>query len=450
MKQREAEEILKMGHNLLITGPAGCGKTFLLNKYIGYLNKKNINVGVTASTGIAATHLDGRTIHSWCNMGIKEKMTTDQMKKLMENEHLWHRIRYTNILIIDEISMLCANRLDLADKICKLIRKDARPFGGMQIILCGDFFQLPPVAKNGEDDRFITEADVWKEMEVQICYIEEQFRQGDENFLRVLNDIRANKVTQDTYSILQTRLNKSVGTNIRPTKLHTHNKDVDAYNIFELSKLPDEERIYQMQSEGVPHLIKELKRGCLAYEILRLKIGAVVMFIRNNFDRQYVNGTLGIVIDFDEDSDYPVVETVSGDMIIAYPESWEIEDDGKIMASIKQVPLRLAWAITVHKSQGMSLDYAEIDLSKTFEYGMGYVALSRVRSLTGIKLIGINELALKVNQDAVKLDKELYLRSKKDLEKFAKLKKREIKKIQNGFLKAHKGSDDQIVEDIPF
>lgn len=441
MKQDEAEEILKMGRNVLLTGPAGCGKTFLLNKYIHYLKKKKIDVGITASTGIAATHLDGRTIHSWCSMGIKEKMTDDQMNNFVENKHLWHRVRYTNTLIIDEISMLNASRLDLVDQICKAIRQDLRPFGGMQIILCGDFFQLPPVAKNGEDGRFVTESDIWNEMDIEICYIEEQFRQEDEKFKRVLNDIRGNRVSDNTYNILQERLNKPVDANIRPTKLHTHNKDVDAYNMFELNKLTGEERMYEMQSEGVPHLIKELKRGCLAYQTLPLKIGAVVMFIRNNFDRHYVNGTLGKVVTFDEDSGYPVVETVSEDMIIAYPESWTIEDDGKTTASISQVPLRLAWAITVHKSQGMSLDCAEIDLSKTFEYGMGYVALSRVRSLAGVKLVGINELALKVNEDAVELDKKLYIKSKKDLEKFNQLGKRAIKKNQKDFLKNCKEND---------
>jgi ATP-dependent exoDNAse (exonuclease V) alpha subunit len=279
-------------------------------------------------------------------------------------------------------------------------------------------------------------------MDIEICYIEEQYRQSDPMFLKVLSDIRENKSSRDTYEILQTRLNKSVNANIKPTKLHTHNVDVDAYNLFELNRLPGQEISYEMQSEGNPHLAEELKKGCLANEILNLKTGAIVMFIKNNFKRKYVNGTLGKVVGFDEDDGYPIVETISGDSVIAYPESWTIENDDKILAKISQVPLRLAWAITVHKSQGMSLDCAEIDLSKTFEYGMGYVALSRVRSLSGIKLIGINELAFMVNDNAVELDGEFRRKSTKTLEKFNELKKKLVKKKQKEFLKSCRNNEE--------
>lgn len=439
MNQEEAFEILKLGENIFLTGPAGCGKTFLLNKYIRYLKKNDIKIGITASTGIAATHLNGRTIHSWCGIGINETMTDTQIKSLIKKESLGQRIRSTKVLIIDEISMFNATRLDLVDSICKAIRQDLRPFGGMQVILCGDFFQLPPVARGKEDGRFVAESDIWESMGINICYLEEQHRQEDKIFLRVLNDIRKNTVTKDTGKILKERLNKSVDTKIKPTKLHTHNSDVDAYNIFELNKLDEKEKVYKMQSQGDKYLIKSLKESyCLAPETLKLKVGAVVMFVRNNFNRGYVNGTLGKVIGFDEDNNYPIVEKISGNTITAYPENWMIEDGSEVIASVSQVPLRLAWAITVHKSQGMSLDCAEIDLSKTFEYGMGYVALSRVRSLAGIKLVGINELALKVNEKAIKLDKKLYIKSKKDLKELSQLSKGVIKKRQKDFIKNNK------------
>ncbi|PIR12949.1 helicase [Candidatus Falkowbacteria bacterium CG11_big_fil_rev_8_21_14_0_20_39_10] len=452
MTQGEAFEILKLGHNVFLTGPAGSGKTFLLNKYIGYLKKNNIDVAITASTGIAATHLNGRTIHSWCGMGIKEAMTDAEIKSLKEKEHLSARILYAKVLIIDEISMLNAGRLDLVDNICKAFRRDLRPFGGMQVILCGDFFQLPPVAKDGEDNRFVTESNIWNDMDIKSCYLEEQYRQEDKKFLRVLNDIRGNAVTTNTCSILKERLNKSISTKIKPTKLYTHNNNVNAENNFELNKLSGNEKIYEMCSEGVPHLVQSLKDSyCLSPEILRLKVDAIVMFVKNNFNRYYVNGTLGKVIGFDDDSNYPIVKTVLGYKIIAYPESWAIEEGNRIIASISQVPLRLAWAITVHKSQGMSLDCAEIDLSKAFERGMGYVALSRVRSLDGIKLIGINELALKVSGKAIKLDKELNAKSKKDLKGHQQLGKRIIKKMQKDFLKNNKDDNSSnIIFKIPF
>jgi ATP-dependent DNA helicase PIF1 len=436
MKQSEAEEILKMGHNVLLTGPAGCGKTFLLNKYINYLRKKKIRVGITASTGIAATHLGGRTIHSWCRIDLNETMSAVELKKVINNKLVKNRVRYSNTLIIDEISMLNANRLDLVDDICKAIRQDLRSFGGLQIILCGDFFQLPPITQRGGDNNhFITESKIWKKMDIKICYLEEQFRQNDKKFIDVLNCIRSDNVTTETSNILNERLNKPINSDFRPTKLNTHNDDVDAYNLLELNKLPGDEMSYEMQSSGIPKLVESLKKSCLAYQSLTLKEGAIVMFIKNNFDKKYVNGTLGKVIGFDEDSKYPLIETISGDVIIAYPESWKMEENNETPTSINQVPLRLAWAITIHKSQGMSLDCAEIDLSKTFEFGMGYVALSRVRSLEGIKLVGINELALKVSKEATALDKVLKNKAISDLEEYKNMNKSQVKKAQKIFIK---------------
>jgi len=435
MKQEEALNILKTGSNVFLTGAAGSGKTFLLNQYIAYLKKIDVNVAVTASTGIAATHLNGRTIHSWCGMGINQSLNDAQMKNLKENEYLTLRIMYAKVLIIDEVSMLSAKVLDLVNNILLAFRQDLRPFGGVQVILCGDFFQLPPIKKHeNEDDRFVVESEVWNSMDLKICYLEEQYRQEDKDFLRVLNDIRGNQVSADTVNILKTRHNQSIGVKIKPTKLYTHNNSVEAENIFELNKLPGDEVGYEMHSEVVPHLVKSLKESyCLAPEILRLKIDAVVMFVKNNFGNGYANGTLGIVRGFDEDNGYPIVETFSGSKIIAEPERWVIEDDGMVIASVSQVPLRLAWAITVHKSQGMSLDCAEIDLSRTFEFGMGYVALSRVRTLAGMKLLGMNQLALQVDQKAMDLDKILFTKSSQDLEEYLKIGKKEMKKIQKEY-----------------
>lgn len=461
MRQEKALEILKMGSNVFLTGPAGSGKTFLLNKYIDYLKKNKVEMAITASTGLAATHLNGRTIHSWCGMGISQSLNDAQIKNLKKKKHLSISIRCAKVLVIDEISMLNAKRLDLVNTICQAFRQDSRPFGGIQVIFCGDFFQLPPIAKReDEDGRFAIESEIWNNMDIKTCYLEEQHRQEDKQFLKVLTDIRTDQVTSETVDILKTRHNKSIKNKIRPTKLYTHNHNVDAENVFELDKLKGEEMSYEMHSEGVPHLVKSLKDSyCLAPETLRLKIDAVVMFVKNNFGKGYINGTLGRVIGFNEDDHYPIVETTTGQEIVAYPEKWGIEDNGSVIASVIQVPLRLAWAITVHKSQGMSLDCAEIDLSKTFEYGMGYVALSRVRALSGIKLVGINDLALKVNQKIVNLDKNFFKMSQKSLKGLKTMSKKEKKKIQQKFIEINKNTDDalynfktdgMVVDDIPF
>lgn len=441
MKQAEALDIMKSGASVLLTGPAGSGKTFLLTKYIGYLKENNVAVAVTASTGIAATHIGGRTIHSWCGMGIEEDMTPEQLSVLKKKDYLAKSVAFTKVLIIDEISMLGARQLDLVDRICKMFKEDNRPFGGMQVIFCGDFFQLPPVKRGGRDARFVTESDVWCGMDLGVCYLEEQHRQSDKKFLSVLKDIREDSVTDETMKILKGRMGKSVKSKIKPTKLHTHNLDVESYNRGELDKLEGSELVFDMEADGVANLVESLQRGyCLAPQKLGLKIGAVVMFVKNNFNKGFVNGTLGKVVALDEESGFPVVETFSGDMIIASPEEWVIEDGKEIIASVRQVPLRLAWAITVHKSQGMSLDAAVIDLRKTFEFGMGYVALSRVRSLKGMELVDINPMALRVKEEAIALDKELRERSEKDAKAYRKTDKKKLTARQKEMVKQSGGT----------
>ena len=200
-----------------------------------------------------------------------------------------------------------------------------------------------------------------------------------------------------------------------------------------------------MTSYGPEKLVSVLKKGCLAPEKLILKKGAMVMFIKNNFDQGYINGTTGEVIGFARDN-YPIVKITSGEEIIATPDSWTIEDDDRVLARIGQIPLRLAWAITVHKSQGMTLDVAEMDLSNCFDYGMGYVALSRVRSLDGIRLMGLNDMALMVSKDAIKLDKELQDNSKKAEEELKNMDISEKTKKQAEFVEA----DLIDVRNIPF
>lgn len=435
MTQKDALEILKTGKNVFLTGPAGSGKTYLLAQYIDYLKKNKVKVAITASTGLAATHLNGRTIHSWCGMRIEEKMDKRQINNLKNDDELSSRVISAQVLIIDEISMLNANRLDLVNNICQALRQDLRPFGGLQIVLCGDFFQLPPVARGREDGRFVVESASWSNMDLNICYLNEQYRQEDKNFLEILNAIRKNAIDENILNTLNERLNQPIQSIIKATKLHSHNKDVDLENTYELNQLNGDKRIYEMSSRGISGLIKSLKTNCLAPEELSLKKDAVVMFIKNNFSKGYANGTLGKVLDFDEDSGFPIIEILSGRKIIAGPENWLIEEGSEILASISQIPLRLAWAITVHKSQGMSLDCAEIDLSNTFEFGMGYVALSRVRTLKGIKLLGINDKALQVNQKAIDLDEVLFKESKRCLKDYKKLSAKRIKKEQEEFIK---------------
>lgn len=413
MTQDRAFEILMSGKNVFLTGSAGTGKTFLLNRFIDQVsNKEKREVAVTASTGIAATHLNGRTIHSWSGMGIEKEMTEKEIEKLVKKRPIRDRIKKTEVLIIDEISMIDGHQLDLVDSICRAVKDPFKPFGGIQTVVCGDFFQLPPVNACTRMP-FAYEAFIWNNADLQVCYLDEQFRQDDTQFTYLLNRIRSNEADNEDLQMLSERLNAHVSYTDRPTKLCTHNSDVDRINAQELKRLDGEEKVFNMVSFGPKELVEAMKKSCLAPEILALKEGAIVMFVKNNFDKGYANGTLGTVIEFDEEG-YPVIEIAhSGKQVVMTPVSWEFEDKGSVVASIRQVPLRLAWAITVHKSQGMSLDVADINLSKSFEHGMGYVALSRVRTLEGLCLRGINTNALRVNPIIVEKDKEFQALSKK-------------------------------------
>ncbi len=411
MKQKEALEILKMGKNVFLTGPAGSGKTYVLNKYIDFLKFKKIPVGVTASTGIASTHLNGVTIHSWSGLGIKDNLSETDIEKLLKKSYLKKKFKYAQVLVIDEVSMLHSFQLDAVNQICQAFKQSGEAFGGMQIVLCGDFFQLPPINKGDAEIGFAYQSNIWQNMDLQVCYLTEQYRQSlEDDLLSILNDIRQGEISEKTQEFLKKRqLAKSK--KIIPTKLYTHNREVDQLNLQELEKIKGYPKIYQMRSSGTKKIAEGLKKSCLAMEELQLKKDAVVMFVKNNFEAGYVNGTLGVVSGFD--GSLPIIKTYTGKEIIVSQESWHIEEDGVIKAKITQIPLRLAWAITIHKSQGMSLDAAEIDLSRSFVAGMGYVALSRVRSLSGLYLKGINNIALQINENVFIFDQELREKSER-------------------------------------
>jgi len=434
MTQKEALAILKMGNNVFLTGAAGSGKTFLINEYLKYLREHDVEVGVTASTGIAATHLGGVTIHSWSGMGVKDSLSEYDLEALEEKQYLYRRFERVKVLIVDEISMLHHFRLDLLDKILRFMKRVDAPFGGMQVILCGDFFQLPPVTRRGEPESYFSyHARSFKEGGFTVCYLTEQFRQKDDAHLKLLNEIRKGEVTATSKKLLKDRLNKKTLTELEPTRLYTHNSDVDDINFAELTKLPGNEVQYHMDDSGKDFIVEALKKSCLAPETLRLKVGARVMCVKNSPDLGYVNGTLGIVVSCARDRD-PIIKLSSGREITLSRASWSIEEEGKVKAELTQYPLRLAWAITVHKSQGMSLDAVEVDLSKSFEKGMGYVALSRVRTLEGLTLLGINELALQVDEEVLLYDQVLQELGEEAREKVEEMGDAVVKKRQEEFL----------------
>lgn len=403
MKQEEALQILKTGANVFLTGEPGSGKTYTINRYIAWLRERGIEPAITASTGIAATHVGGMTIHAWSGVGIKKELSDWDLEALLEREPLVRRVRLTHVLIIDEVSMLDDQLLTLVDQAVKTLRGSSQPFGGLQVVFVGDFFQLPPVSK-GEPSRFAFESPSWEAANPLYCYLNEQHRQEDDIFLELLGALRAGTLTTAHKNALHARAEFPQDDELS-TRLYPHNVDVDRINDDALSRIDATTKIFEMRLEGGKALVEGLKRGCLSPEKLILKDGAAVMFTRNNFDKGFVNGTLGTVTGFSE-SGFPMVRTREGALIEAAPEEWRIDDRARTLAKIVQVPLRLAWAMTVHKSQGMSLDSAVMDLSQAFEYGQGYVALSRVRSLSGLYLSGFNERSLAVHPQILKKDSQ--------------------------------------------
>ena len=407
MLQSTALNILKSGKNVFLTGSAGTGKTFLLNQYIQYLRERNVKVAVTASTGIAATHLGGKTIHSWSGIGIKDSITEHDLEKMRKKQPLRNRLEDVQVLVIDEISMLSGKTLSCIDQILKFFKVSFAPFGGVQVILSGDFFQLPPVSRErlSSAQKFAFMHPIWVQSDFNICYLTENFRQEeDSDLVNILNEMRAGEISDSTSDMLLENMEVSQMSDKSAIKLYTHNADVERINYEKLDQLQTEHQIYEASTEGSKTLVDSMKKSILVPDQLLLKKHAQVMFIKNNYERGYLNGTMGTITHFNQEN-LPVVETFDGNIITVKKEDWAIENElGQPVARFSQLPLRLAWAITIHKSQGMTLDCAEIDLSKTFEPGQGYVALSRVKSLDGLKLLGCNQNALVMDELAMKAD----------------------------------------------
>lgn len=491
MRQSSALDILKTGQNVFLTGSAGSGKTYTLNQYIDYLRARRVPVAVTASTGIAATHMSGTTIHSWSGIGIKDELSDRDLTNLSRKQFLADRLKDTAVLIIDEISMLHAKQLNLVSQVLKHVRKNDKAFGGIQVVVAGDFFQLPPIGSKGETNRekFAFMSEAWLDAKFHICYLSEQHRQVSEaangglDLDDILNQIRRQEVTFEAIAALEATFDQNV--DVKRTRLYTHNLNVNKINDTELAALSGEMKRFDATSTGDSKLVDTLKKTVRTQDELILKVGAKVMFIKNNTELGVSNGTMGELIGFaavkvddsqdttdalieeedadkdeesaktakgktkkDKDSDkkqpkakkpatqkMPVVRLNSGREVIAEPEEWIIEDEtGDVLASYEQVPLCLAWAITIHKSQGMTLEAAEIDLSRTFELGQGYVALSRLKSLSGLQLLGMNDMSLQLDPLARGADRRFLVLSEEADANYAMLDEESMTQAHEKFI----------------
>jgi ATP-dependent exoDNAse (exonuclease V) alpha subunit len=387
MTQAQALDILKNSNdNVFLTGQPGAGKSYLTNQFIDWLLDNGHDFAVTASTGIAALNINGKTLHSFMGVRDDDPLTDEDVQDVLENSNTVGRYIHTKVLIIDEISMVSAQLLDNLDQLARIAHRNTNPFGGLRVIAVGDFYQLPPV--KGE---YCFKSAAWQAGGFRFCNITEQHRTNDTTFIDVLAGIRSGILTDEQKAIIRTRVTEDVSALDGVVRLDTHNAKVDDINDAKLKRLTTPPRTYRMTEDGDEKYIAGIKKSCLSPEILILKIGARVLFTRNDFEQRWVNGTQGEVVALNDES--VDVRIFANDTVVTVPTaSWDYAKGyGKnkvVLASIKQLPLRLAWAITIHKSQGMTLDCAVIDVSRVFATGQAYVAISRVRALDGVYFQG--------------------------------------------------------------
>lgn len=428
--QKKAIDLFNKGKNLFILGEGGTGKSKIIKemRYQTEKNWPNKKIVITATTGIAAYNINGITINSFMGIGTGQQKTEILVKKIKRNIGIRERIKSTNILIIDEISMASAELFEKINVICQIIRRSYLPFGGIQVVLTGDLLQLLPVFnKNNvlypnQDTRLIFESDIFNQYfkKDNIIHLIENFRQIDPIFRNILSRIRTGNHTEDDIKILMSRKVKDDKVTNENSMVHlvSSNKRAQIINTTNLNKIKEKTMIYKSQflEEGDPNVTSELKKELLmqftqkGIDEIHLKKHARVMLIKNlDVELGLVNGSVGSVVNYEkvDGNSYPVIkfDNVAKEMLIT-PSDWELElNDSSVTAS--QLPLMLCWAITIHKSQSLTLDTALLELDDCFCEAQVYVALSRLRSLQGLYIKSINPGKIIVNQKVIEYLKKI-------------------------------------------
>lgn len=440
LEQRIAFDKFKKGENLFITGPGGTGKTKLIHHLVNYMHHMGLKYQVCAMTGCASLLLGckSRTLHSWSGIKLAKGTIDETIRQVIRNKKTVSSWKNINILIVDEVSMMSKKIFDLCEKLGRIIRKNENPFGGIQVIFTGDFFQLPPVGDEKDDDtnKFAFESEKWFQVftlqnNIQLTTI---FRQNDKEYIKILLEIRKGEISNEGKELLQKYVkrpfNKSEHNGSIPTKLFPVKSKVDYVNTAMFSKLEGENIIFEniekknatlyldtnkliepdilfkcqsLSVEEIAFEIETMNKNINIDKSLKLKCGALVMCTFNiDLENGICNGSQGIIVDFKEEIiDFrsilcPIVLFSNGQTRCITYQYYQNEEYPSII--IGQIPLCLAWALTIHKIQGATLEMADMDLGKSvFEYGQSYVALSRIKSLDGLYISEFHPHRIKAN-----------------------------------------------------
>lgn len=406
--QNRALDILKIGYNVFLTGIPRSGKTYILTRYIEYLKSHALLPTILIPQGTSAHYLGEQTISSYFSLGREEKIDTAFIEHLLKKEYLHRRFSKLKILIIDEISRVSFFEFNAMDIILKIFKKNEKPFGGIQVILSGDLFQLPPMLKGKKTRQFAWQTAAWDSLDLQVCYFEKRVPQSENSLTNILDTIRNGKITTQTYEILHGRMKNPFKSRFKKTTLFIDTTAVDEINEYELQSLPTKEYKFISLVEGPLTMVEKIFKSSHIQKTLLLKKNAVVMFTKDNPQKGYSYGTTGIVQSFSEKGSFPIVKLNNDKTITVGLEEWFLENDqGMLAAKISQFPLQLAWAVSIYKSEGMLLDVAQVDFSNISEVGLGYVALSRIKDIDNLELIGLNDTALRVDPLIVQKNEEM-------------------------------------------
>ncbi len=403
-QQAAFEEVVYKRSNIFLTGMGGTGKSFIIKRIFAHMDKTH-NVGLTSLTGVSALLIGGVTLHSYLSIGLGQSSVEKLYKKIICHKNALNRWRRLDLLIIDEVSMLDIELFEKLEKLARQLRKDERPFGGIQLLFCGDWLQLPVVLS----DKFCFESPMWDRCIHKVVMLDEVIRQKDALFISVLNKIRMGEVDQECKDVISAREIKynSGKSGFIPTMLYATNAKVDATNERYYNALEGIEHTYKIKytwNKNVRDREYHENAVKLPHE-LSLKVGAQVMHLVNDSETGLVNGSRGVIKSFV--GDFPLVLFTSGQERIISRHCIDVEENDEVIMTYSQIPLKLAWAMSYHKAQGSTLSLVRVDIKNIFEYGQFYVALSRCASLEGLYIRNLNWLRVKTHPRALKFYRAL-------------------------------------------